>query len=64
MCHTDHEQLCTLAGGLSGADGRRCAAIPGTYWPDNMERRNLTPGHTVVDADVIELPRDAPSWSP
>ena len=64
MCHAALEQLCTLTGRLSGADGGRCAVIPGTYWPANMVCKYCKPGYPVVYAPIIELPSDALSRPP
>ena len=64
ICHAALEQLCTLSGRFSGADGGRRASIPGTYRPSKMGRRYRTPGHDVGDVSIIELPRDAPIRAP
>ena len=60
MRHAAIKQICTLAGGLSGADGRRYETKPGTHQTDKMGRRDRTPGHPVGDVASIELPCDAP----
>ena len=64
MSHAALNQLCTLARGLAGADGRQHATIPVTYWLNNMGCIYWAPGHPVGDVAVIELPRDARSRSP
>ena len=64
MRHAALEQLCTLDGGLPGADDRRRATIPGTYWPAKMVRRDWTPVHPIGNVAIIKIPRDAPSRAP
>ena len=55
MRHAALKQLCTLVGGFTGADGGRHEMIPGTYWTDNMGRRDRTSGNSNGDISVIEL---------
>ena len=62
--HATLEQLYTLAGGFTVADGGWCAAIPGTYQPAKMGRRDWAPEHTAAGVAVIELPCDAPGRAP
>ena len=64
MRHAALEQLCTLVGGLSGADGGRRATITRIHRPAKVGRRDWTPVHPVGDVAVIELPCDAPGWAP
>ena len=58
MFHVALKQLCTLVGGFTGADGGRHEMIPGTYWTDNMGRRDRTSGNSNGDISVIELTWD------
>ena len=59
MHHANLEQLYTLVGGFSGADGGWRATIPGTHWPSKVDRRDQTPRHCVGDVSIIEMTRDA-----
>ena len=60
MRHAALEQICTLIGGFSGADGGRCATIPGNHQPAKVGHRDWTTGNPVRYVAVIKLPRDAP----